>query len=149
MSVGADLHHLLTDEANEEELSKHNEATGNKPSQYDTNDQFYVCVYGLNPKDIPRSTGYSNKRPRKHYVADRSGTVCPECNYAMYTPATCVASPANAKKKRPAVPEGGYVKDVVTYMIMDDLEVKPMSTNSSIAVLNKFMSRMLVPLKRK
>ncbi|KAL6128290.1 hypothetical protein ACLB2K_071645 [Fragaria x ananassa] len=112
-------------------------------------DEFYVCVYGLNPKDIPRSTGYSNKRPRKHYVADRSGTVCPECNYAMYTPATCVASPANAKKKRPAVPEGGYVKDVVTYMIMDDLEVKPMSTNSSIAVLNKFMSRMLVPLKRK
>jgi hypothetical protein len=30
------------------------------------------------------------------------------------------------------------VKDVVTYMIMDDLEVKPMSTISSITILNRF-----------
>ncbi|KAB2596070.1 hypothetical protein D8674_031520 [Pyrus ussuriensis x Pyrus communis] len=34
--------------------------------------------------------------------------------------------------------EGGYVKGVVTYMIMDNLEVKPMSTISSISVLNRF-----------
>ncbi|XP_059669992.1 uncharacterized protein LOC132315668 isoform X1 [Cornus florida] len=32
----------------------------------------------------------------------------------------------------------GYVKDVVTYMVMDDLEVKPMSTISSVTVLNTF-----------
>lgn len=32
----------------------------------------------------------------------------------------------------------GFVKGVVTYMVMDDLEVKPMSTISSITVLNKF-----------
>lgn len=32
----------------------------------------------------------------------------------------------------------GYVKGLVTYMILDDLEVKPMSTNSCIALLNRF-----------
>ncbi|KAM7492086.1 hypothetical protein LguiA_035007 [Lonicera macranthoides] len=34
--------------------------------------------------------------------------------------------------------EGGFVKWVVTYMAMDDLVVKPMSTLSSITLLNKF-----------
>lgn len=30
----------------------------------------------------------------------------------------------------------GHVKGVVTYMVMDDLTVKPMSTISSISILN-------------
>ncbi|CAI0467696.1 unnamed protein product [Linum tenue] len=34
--------------------------------------------------------------------------------------------------------EGGFVKGVITYMVMDNLEVKPMSTISSITMLNKF-----------
>ncbi|KAK4376293.1 hypothetical protein RND71_006970 [Anisodus tanguticus] len=34
--------------------------------------------------------------------------------------------------------QGGIVKGVVTYMVMDDLVVKPMSTISSITILNKF-----------
>lgn len=33
--------------------------------------------------------------------------------------------------------EGGYVKGVVTYMVMDDLVVTPMSTISGIALLSK------------
>ncbi|XP_021866974.1 uncharacterized protein [Spinacia oleracea] len=33
---------------------------------------------------------------------------------------------------------GGYVKSVVTYMVMDNLEVKPMSTISGITLMNKF-----------
>ncbi|KAH7548030.1 hypothetical protein JRO89_XS14G0056800 [Xanthoceras sorbifolium] len=37
-----------------------------------------------------------------------------------------------------AVVEGGFVKGVVTYMVMDDLEVKPVSTITSITMLNKF-----------
>ncbi|XP_047331668.1 uncharacterized protein LOC124935268 [Impatiens glandulifera] len=32
----------------------------------------------------------------------------------------------------------GFVKDLVTYFVMDDLEIKPMSTTSSISLLNKF-----------
>ncbi|KAM4094087.1 hypothetical protein ACJW30_06G169300 [Castanea mollissima] len=44
---------------------------------------------------------------------------------------------------------GGYVKGVVTYMIMDDLEVKPMSTISSITLLNKFNVKQLGDLEEK
>ncbi|CAI0626059.1 unnamed protein product [Linum tenue] len=41
--------------------------------------------------------------------------------------------------KLPSRPsEGGFVKGVITYMVMDNLEVKPMSTISSITMLNKF-----------
>lgn len=36
------------------------------------------------------------------------------------------------------IDEGGFVKGVVTYLVMDDLAVKPMSTISSINTLNKF-----------
>lgn len=34
--------------------------------------------------------------------------------------------------------DGGFVKEVVAYTVVDDLEVKPMSTISSIAILNSF-----------
>ncbi|XP_027364832.1 uncharacterized protein LOC113871938 [Abrus precatorius] len=34
--------------------------------------------------------------------------------------------------------ESGFVKEVVTYMVMDDLVIYPMSTISSITLLNKF-----------
>ncbi|KAJ0103575.1 hypothetical protein Patl1_06258 [Pistacia atlantica] len=37
-----------------------------------------------------------------------------------------------------AAGEGGFVKGVVDYMVMDDLEVMPMSTISGITLLNKF-----------
>ncbi|KAI5346317.1 hypothetical protein L3X38_014196 [Prunus dulcis] len=45
--------------------------------------------------------------------------------------------------------EGGYVKGVVTYMIMDNLEVKPMSTISSIAMLNQFNVKEVGALEEK
>ncbi|KAM3374726.1 hypothetical protein P3S68_013440 [Capsicum galapagoense] len=44
---------------------------------------------------------------------------------------------------------GGFVKDVVTYMVMDDLVVKPMSTISSITLLNKFNVKDVGVLKEK
>ncbi|KAM4104570.1 hypothetical protein ACJW30_06G168400 [Castanea mollissima] len=45
--------------------------------------------------------------------------------------------------------EGGYVKGVVTYMVMDNLEVKPMSTISSITLLNKFDVKEIGALEEK
>jgi hypothetical protein len=33
---------------------------------------------------------------------------------------------------------GGYVKGVVTYLVMDDLTIEPMSTISAIMLLKKF-----------
>ncbi|CAN1131056.1 hypothetical protein LINPERHAP2_LOCUS6178 [Linum perenne] len=44
---------------------------------------------------------------------------------------------------------GGFVKGVVTYMVMDDLEVKPMSTISSITLLNKFNIQQVGALEEK
>jgi hypothetical protein len=45
--------------------------------------------------------------------------------------------------------EGGYVKGVVTYMVMDDLVVKPMSTISSITLINKFNVKDIGALEEK
>ncbi|KAF7811362.1 Mitochondrial distribution and morphology protein [Senna tora] len=45
--------------------------------------------------------------------------------------------------------EGGFVKEVVTYMVMDDLVVQPMSTISSITLLNKFHVKEVGSLQEK
>ncbi|CAN1269392.1 hypothetical protein LINPERPRIM_LOCUS13566 [Linum perenne] len=45
--------------------------------------------------------------------------------------------------------EGGFVKGVVAYMVMDNLEVKPMSTISSITLLNKFNIQQVGALEEK
>ncbi|XP_038691099.1 uncharacterized protein LOC119989564 [Tripterygium wilfordii] len=74
---------------------------------------------------------YSNCRM---YVSGDPTAVCPQCKYLMDTEATYVDKP----NKGSSSAEGGYVKGVVTYMIMDDLAVKPMSTISSVTILNKF-----------
>ncbi|KAI4303090.1 hypothetical protein MLD38_038760 [Melastoma candidum] len=70
-------------------------------------------------------------------------------NVADFTDATCTACRNVMNKKvvfleqqqvkAGASKSSGYVKGVVTYMVMDNnLEVKPMSTISSIAMLSKF-----------
>ncbi|KAI8539912.1 hypothetical protein RHMOL_Rhmol09G0219700 [Rhododendron molle] len=45
--------------------------------------------------------------------------------------------------------EGGYVKGVITYMVMDDLVVMPMSTISGIALLSKFNVTNVASLEEK
>ncbi|KAK8334106.1 hypothetical protein V6Z11_A10G250700 [Gossypium hirsutum] len=45
---------------------------------------------------------------------------------------------SNQRSKGSTSTEGGYVKGVVTYMVMDDLVVSPISKISSITLLNKF-----------
>ncbi|CAN1131035.1 hypothetical protein LINPERHAP2_LOCUS6164 [Linum perenne] len=57
-----------------------------------------------------------------------------ECANRMTAVVPYVAPPAGKKSD----PKGGFVKGVVTYMVMDDLEVKPMSTISSLTLLSKF-----------
>ncbi|CAN1131033.1 hypothetical protein LINPERHAP2_LOCUS6164 [Linum perenne] len=56
------------------------------------------------------------------------------CANRMTAVVPYVAPPAGKKSD----PKGGFVKGVVTYMVMDDLEVKPMSTISSLTLLSKF-----------
>nr|DAD45985.1 TPA_asm: hypothetical protein HUJ06_004215 [Nelumbo nucifera] len=56
----------------------------------------------------------------------------------MSTKMQYVESQATNKVATTGDEEGGYVKGVVTYMVMDDLAVSPMSTISTITLLNKF-----------
>ncbi|KAJ0705023.1 hypothetical protein HanPI659440_Chr14g0569001 [Helianthus annuus] len=68
-------------------------------------------------------------------ITDDPTALCPQCHQRMNTVMTFVAGNGAAKV---AGEGGGFVKGVVTYMVMDDLVVKPMSTISSITMLNQF-----------
>ncbi|CAM8948956.1 unnamed protein product [Rhodiola kirilowii] len=68
---------------------------------------------------------------RSKYVTANPQT-CPSCSNLMNKEVTYL-NPSSA-----ATEKGGYVKGVVTYTVMDDLDVKPMSTISSISLLNTF-----------
>ncbi|CAL2249982.1 unnamed protein product [Prunus armeniaca] len=70
------------------------------------------------------------------FIADDPRAICPQCKYTLSTEVPYVA--AQAITEGSSGGGGGYVKDVVTYMIMDNLEVKPMSTILCIAMLNRF-----------
>ncbi|CAL2241314.1 unnamed protein product [Prunus armeniaca] len=70
------------------------------------------------------------------FIADDPRAICPQCKYTLSTEVPYVT--AQAITEGSSGGGGGYVKDVVTYMIMDNLEVKPMSTISCIAMLNRF-----------
>ena len=45
--------------------------------------------------------------------------------------------------------KSGFVKEIVTYMVMDDLVIQPMSTISSITLLNKFNVKEVGALQEK
>ncbi|CAH1430564.1 unnamed protein product [Lactuca virosa] len=68
------------------------------------------------------------------YYTENPSTLCPSCLRGMSYPLTLIETPVlkepDVKLKR------GFVKEVVTYMVMDDLVVKPLSTFSSIAFIN-------------
>ncbi|KAF7132053.1 hypothetical protein RHSIM_Rhsim09G0162900 [Rhododendron simsii] len=85
---------------------------------------YYTC-----PNNSPNS--YNSSHP---YFSDNARAVCPSCNSSLSIEIQYVA----VANEVAAVGEGGFVKGVVTYMVMDDLEVTPMSTISSITMLNKF-----------
>ncbi|CAL5340954.1 unnamed protein product [Camellia sinensis] len=63
---------------------------------------------------------------KNFHFADDPNAVCPNCKHYMSTEVPYIA------------PKAGFVKEVVTYMVMDDLAVKPMSNISSISLLNEF-----------
>ncbi|KAH6774702.1 hypothetical protein C2S51_013106 [Perilla frutescens var. frutescens] len=79
------------------------------------------------------------------YVSDSSTAVCPSCSQSMTKSLEYVAPPA----VQGAAVGVGIVKEVVTYMVMDDLVVNPMSTISSITLLNKFSVKDVGALEEK
>ncbi|CAL2272036.1 unnamed protein product [Prunus armeniaca] len=95
--------------------------------------QFYMCSY-CNPC----------------HISDVFGTPCPNCYSSISTTVTYVSPQASSSMVvATSGSEGGYVKGVVTYMVMDNLEVKPMTTISSIAVLNQFNVKDVGALQKK
>lgn len=68
------------------------------------------------------------------YVSDVEGVLCPNCRMKMNKLLTYVKD----NEEEDENPDVGYVKGVMTYTIMDDLTVTPMSSISSITLLNKF-----------
>ncbi|KAK0593464.1 hypothetical protein LWI29_037078 [Acer saccharum] len=73
---------------------------------------------------------------------DREFVLCSEPSIEIDYPCRCKVKITNDDEK-------GFVKGVVTYMVMDNLEVKPMSTISSITLLNQFNVQNVQALKEK
>ncbi|KAK9186932.1 hypothetical protein WN944_018321 [Citrus x changshan-huyou] len=67
----------------------------------------------------------------------------------MTSEITFVSQVAGTSTAAAVATERGFVKEVVTCMVMDNLEVTPISTISSITFLNKFTIRELGSLEEK
>ncbi|KAH6814662.1 hypothetical protein C2S51_023680 [Perilla frutescens var. frutescens] len=84
------------------------------------------CSARFSDDELCRPGFYSCESPSYGSSRNRNrNSSCPSCD-------------GNVTKNVPAEDGVGLVKEVVTYMVMDDLVVKPMSTISSITLLNKF-----------
>ncbi|CAL4965322.1 unnamed protein product [Urochloa decumbens] len=74
------------------------------------------------------------------YVTDTRGTKCPSCGNMMTVALKFVppetGSSYNVQKASSTAAGKGFVQGVVTYTVRDDLTVTPMSTISSITLLN-------------
>lgn len=79
-------------------------------------------------------------------ISDDPTVKCPKCWNSMKQQMKYVAP---ARVIQESNDGGGLVKGVVTYMVMDDLMVKPVSTISSIALLNQFNVKEMGALKEK
>ncbi|KAL8257589.1 hypothetical protein R6Q59_029630 [Mikania micrantha] len=96
-----------------------------------------------------------NSRVRRRGCSNATlheNSICPKCECYMSVVMELV-TPYNEevaeKQEDDKKKKGGYVKEVVTYMVMDDLVVKPMSTISSITLINKFSVKDLSQLEEK
>ncbi|XP_071742317.1 uncharacterized protein [Rutidosis leptorrhynchoides] len=108
------------------------------------------------PKDLPTTTDKkfyrcSGNNHRCKYITNEPKVLCPNCRWSMSEEVTFVATGAAkvAATTSTAAEEVGFVKEVVTYMVMDDLAVKPMSTISTITLLNKLNIKDVCVLEEK
>lgn len=112
-------------------LSDHRESTTR---------EFYTCPNS-------RGVGPNFHGGGHNYMSDVKNMTCPSCQAKM-TNVWSYVSPTAASTGTVAE-GGGFVKGVVTYMIMDNLEVTPMSTISSLTLLNKFKVKDVAVLEEK
>lgn len=94
-----------------------------------TNEVLYTCRGSHNYKSGRYDTTDHG------FVTDVLGVSCPSCKSGMTTEKIYFGN-ENSAVSSSSVDGGGFVKGVVTYTVMDDLEVKPGPTISRIAFLN-------------
>ncbi|XP_078182172.1 uncharacterized protein LOC144575800 [Carex rostrata] len=104
-------------------------------SSCDKINKYYTC-----PDNGPSLTFYN-------CVTDAYGTTCPVCLKGMIKLVEFVAGPTIKREEDKG--EKGFVKGDVAYTVMDDLSVMPMSTISSITLLNRFGIKDLSTLQEK
>lgn len=83
------------------------------------------------------------------YIAKDPTSTCPFYSGAMNSPTTLVDPPNKVSTLLFDANEGGYIKRVVTYKIMNDLTVTLMLTISSITMLNKLNLQQVDVLEEK
>ena len=115
----------------------------NTSSNYSTSSNYNSKSYSYIKKSYLRSRqplqSYSAKNENcNSYVSADSNAICPSCKLCMNQKLNFV-EPPEANNHGSSSNEGGYVKGVVTYMVMDDLKVRPMSIISGITLLNKLV----------
>ncbi|PWZ31358.1 hypothetical protein Zm00014a_001891 [Zea mays] len=118
----------------------------------------------VQPKNMYRCTGNTvafrafEGRHRSYsschnYVTDEHGKACPHCRVSMTTEVQYLPSPGpSSGSGQVAAPQsavGGFVQGIVTYTVLDDLTVTPMSAISSITLLNTFAVADLGDLEEK
>ncbi|KAE8800141.1 hypothetical protein D1007_24435 [Hordeum vulgare] len=85
----------------------------------------------------------------RSYMTDARGTACPLCGSQMSKELKLVPSAVSGRQEAGGVTGKGFVQGVVTYTVMDDLAVAPMSSISSITLLNAFGVKDLSALQEK
>ncbi|CAO2180957.1 unnamed protein product [Urochloa humidicola] len=119
------------------------------PAVAGTKGSSLFCLPAPPPSDPPRpnkffrcgssngSDYYGGNSSCRGYVTDTLNWSCPSCGNRMSTEVTFLTS-AEPAKSSVEVAAAGFVRGVVTYTVMDDLKVAPMSTISGITLLNTF-----------
>uniref|UniRef100_A0A8R7PPF2 DUF674 domain-containing protein n=1 Tax=Triticum urartu TaxID=4572 RepID=A0A8R7PPF2_TRIUA len=88
----------------------------------------------------------------RSYMTDKRGTACPSCGGQMSKELKLVPSAVSgrqAAQEAGGVAGKGFVQGIVTYTVMDDLKVSPMSSISGITLLNTFGVKDLGALQEK
>ncbi|XP_039135870.1 uncharacterized protein LOC120273314 [Dioscorea cayenensis subsp. rotundata] len=105
--------------------------------------QNHLCLPSPAPAKVKAYYGCPNfhhKVSCYDLVSEVRGISCPSCGRRMERVLKCLQSEPGMKTGNGEA-EDGYVKGVVTYTVMDDLSVMPMSSIASITLLNKFNAK--------
>jgi hypothetical protein len=103
------------------------------------------------------SYGFIGGGSCRDYITDEHGKACPRCHCSMTTAAQYLpsesegASGSGSGSGQVAAQSSakGFVQGVVTYTVLDDLTVTPMSAISSMTLLNTFAVRDIGDLHEK